>query len=94
MDKLPEKLSDAARPVPLYPAHMAGVPLRFGLSPSYAARGLLPASVVVVLVYLYDDEDRAAMIKAELIVLAAVSLLMVVTLYVTHIINKRTLQAR
>ena len=29
----------------VYPAHVAGVPLRPGLSPSYAARGILPAGL-------------------------------------------------
>ena len=45
MDKLPKELGDTACQFRLYPAHVAGVPLRPGLSPSYAARGVLPASL-------------------------------------------------
>ena len=46
--------------------------------------------VTIVLLFLYDDSDRAAMIRAGLILLTAVALLMAVVLYVTHLINKRT----
>ena len=46
--------------------------------------------VTIVLLFLYDDSDRAAMMKAGLILLSAVTLLTAVAIYVTHLINKRT----
>ena len=46
--------------------------------------------VTIVLLFLYDDSDRAAMMKAGLILLSTVALLMAVVLCVTHLINKRT----
>ena len=46
--------------------------------------------VTIVLLFLYDDSDRAAMIRAGLILLSAIALLMAVVLCVTHLINKRT----
>jgi len=48
--------------------------------------------VTIVLLFLYDDSDRAAMMKAGLILLSAVTLLTAVAIYVTHLINKRTLR--
>ena len=46
--------------------------------------------VTIVLLFLYDDSDRAAMIRAGLILLTTVALLMAVVLCVTHLINKGT----
>ena len=46
--------------------------------------------VTIVLLFLYDDSDRTAMMKAGLILLTTVTLLMAVVLCVTHLINKRT----
>ena len=46
--------------------------------------------VTIVLLFLYEDSDRAAMMKAGLILLTTVALLMAVVLCVTHLINKRT----
>jgi hypothetical protein len=46
--------------------------------------------VTIVLLFLYDANDREVMIKAFLIILSTVALLTAIALYVTHLNNKRT----
>ena len=58
MDKLPKELGDAVRQFRLYPAHVAGVPLRPGLSPSYAAHDRIIYDI-------YDDRVTVLVVKAE-----------------------------